>query len=451
MYDLIVLGGGPGGVRAAELAARHGMKVVVVEKDKIGGTCLNRGCIPTKALYSCVIGGKGAREGLWDRLNGVVQKLRQGNLTSLKMAGATLLKGTGVITGWGDVKEMKVTKADGTEETIQAKKLLIATGARSVRPEFVGNTLPQVLTGDWAIIDPDLWDPAHNEKVKTVAVLGAGVIALEMAMILQGLGKQVILLKHSDQILRRLDGDIKKAVTMAMRKRKTDIREYVRLGEAVADGDGLIIKGTAKDVPFEAKCDRLILASSMVPILDGYGLEGSPVNIVKGCIAVDGAMRTSVPGVWAIGDCTGGAMLAHLAEYQALAAVKDMVGEEYRVNNDFVPACVFVDPEIGAVGLTQEQAEARHIEVDISKAYFGANGMALSMGEGNGFIKVIARKSDGVILGVHIMGPEAASLLGEATLAVARGMTAEEVAYSVHAHPTLCECFKDACLHLVEK
>lgn len=450
MYDLIVLGGGPGGMKAAEVAGSRGLKVALVEKEHLGGTCLNRGCIPTKALYSHVIGGKGAREGLWSRLEGVVEKLRTGAAQTLKLSKVNVIKGVGTVTSWGETKKLSVVKPDGSTEVLEAPKLLIATGARSVVPDFAGNDLPQVLTGDWAIIDPQLWDPDRNGQVKTVAVLGAGVIALEMATILQGLGKDVILLKHSDQILRRIDGDLKKKVVQTVKKRKTTVYDYVHLTSARQEGDGLVLSGTAGEEPLEVACDRLILASSMVPILDGFGLEDSGVEIKKGCIAVDSHMRTSLPGVWAIGDCTGGAMLAHLAEYQAVSAAFDMLGDDYSVDLDALPACVFIDPEVAYVGLTEEQAKERGEEIVTSKAYFAANGMALAMGEGDGFIKVVARASDKRLLGVHIIGPEAASLLGEASLAVSKGLTAHDVAFSVHSHPTLCECFKDACMRLAE-
>lgn len=449
MYDLIVLGGGPGGMRAAELAGHHGWKVAVVEKDRMGGTCLNRGCIPTKALYAHAIGGKGELAGLWPRVEGVMEKLRRGIDATMKLAGVEIHRGVGTVLQWEGTKKVSVVSDKG-EEILEGARLLVATGARSVRPDFKGNDLPQVLTGDWAIVDPQLWDPEQNQAVETVAVLGAGVISLEMAMILQNLGKKVLLLKHSDQILRRLDGDIKKKVAQVVKKRKTTVYEYVRLSEAVADGDGLILKGTSSDKPFEERCDRIILASSMVPILDGFGLENSAVRVEKGCIAVNEAMRTSVEGVYAIGDCTGGAMLAHLAEYQALAAVEHMMGRSYRVNLDAMPACVFIDPEVATVGLTEEEALARGEEIISVKAYFAANGMALALGESDGFVKVVARKADLRLLGVHIIGPEAASLVGEAALAVDRGLTAKDVALSIHAHPTLCECFKDACFRVME-
>lgn len=450
MYDLVVLGGGPGGQKAAELASARGMKVAVVEKDRLGGTCLNRGCIPTKALYAHIIGGRGEREGLWERVEAVVNKLRQGTSTALRMAKVPVYKGHGTVTQWKGEKKITVEKADGTTEDLVASRLLIATGARSVLPEFEGNKGARIFTGDWAITAPLLWDPRQNQEVKRVAVLGAGVIALEMAMMLQGLGKEVVLLKHSDQVLRRMDGDIKKAVIKALKERKTVMRDYVTLVRAVETEVGLSLSGTEKDVPFEEQCNALIVASSMDPILDGFGLERSSVAVRKGAIAVDEAMRTSVEGVYAIGDCTGGAMLAHLAEYQALAAVGDMTGDPYRVDMDALPSCIFIDPEVAVTGLTEEEAKSRGEGIVTAKAYFAANGMALALGEGDGFVKIVARASDRKILGVHIMGPEAASLLGEATLAVAKGMTAGEVARTVHAHPTLCECFRDACARAAE-
>ncbi|NCB17530.1 MAG: NAD(P)/FAD-dependent oxidoreductase, partial [Synergistales bacterium] len=416
MYDLVILGGGPGGLRAAELAAAAGLKTVLIEKDRLGGVCLNRGCIPTKALYAHIIGGKGPREGLWSRVEGVMDKLRQGSATALRMAGAKVVRGTGTVTQWEGEKKISVRKEDGSGEEITGARLLLATGARSVRPSFVGNDLPEVLTGDWAITDPALWDPERNGEVRTVAVLGAGVIAMEMAMMLQDFGKQVILLKHSDQILRRLDGDIKKKTIQILKKRGTLMRDYVRLQEASLSDGKLILRGTSKDEPFEESCDRLILASSMEPVLDGFGLENSPVKTEKGAIAADSSQRTSVEGIYAVGDCTGGAMLAHLAEYHALAAVSSMTGGNYTVDYDAVPACVFMNPEVGTVGLTEEEALARGENAVSVKAYFAANGMALSLGESDGFVKVVARASDKTLLGVHIMGPEAASVLGEAAL-----------------------------------
>ena len=249
MYDLVILGGGPGGLRAAELAAAAGMNTVLVEKDRLGGVCVNSGCIPTKALYASIIGGKGPGEGLWSRVESVVDKLRQGSATSLRMAGVRYLRGTGEVTRWEGGKRVSATKADGGVEEIVGARLLLATGARSVRPPFRGGDLPGILTGDRAITEPSLWDPERNSPVKTVAILGAGVIAVEMASLLQGMGKEVVLLKRSDQVLRRMDGDIKKKTVQILKKRGTVIKDHVRLREASLKEGRLSLEGTAGDEP----------------------------------------------------------------------------------------------------------------------------------------------------------------------------------------------------------
>ena len=445
MYDLIVLGGGPGGTRAAELAARHGMQVALVEKAHLGGTCLNRGCIPTKALYSHVIGGKGPREGLWTRLEGVIDTLRKGNAQLMKMAGVKVLRGTGVVAQWEGTKKMTVTHDDGSEEQIEGKRLLVAVGARSVRPEFAGNDLPQVLTGDWAITDPQLWDPERNASVRTVAVLGAGVIALEMGMILQGLGKKVILLKHSDQILRRLDGDVKKKVALAVKRRKTVVKDYVRLTEAAADGDGLILRGTSKDEPFEERCDRLIVGSSMTPILEGYGLENSAMKIEKGCLAVDAQMRTSIDGVWAIGDCNGKLMLAHTAYREAEVAVNDMLGKKDRIDYSIIPSVIYTTPEVACVGETEQSAKEKGLDVQVVKVPMALSGRYLAENpKGDGFCKLLYDRKNRCVVGVHLVGSYASEIIYGAAMMVHSKLPVQHLDKIVFPHPTVGEVVREA-------
>ena len=287
--------------------------------------------------------------------------------------------------------------------------------------------------------------------VQSVAVVGAGVIAVELAGILKDLGKDVTLLKHSDQILRRCDEDIKKKVRQAVKKKKITTVDHFRIGEVIKEDGRLLVKGEAEGKEVTVICDRLILAASMIPVLDGYGLEGSGLSYSDRGISVDRNMMTSIEGVYAIGDCTGGMMLAHLAEYQALSAVEHMVGREYYVDPVKVPYCIFFDPEIAEVGLTEEEAISKGHDVVVGRVFFAANGMALAMDRSDGFVKVVADRSDGRILGVHIMGPEAATMISEAALAVAKDLTVKDVAYTVHPHPTLSECFKDALFRILEE
>ncbi len=449
MYDLIVLGGGPGGTRAAELGAKAGLKTVLIEMDRLGGTCLNRGCIPTKAYYAALVGGRVFPEDMWNYREGIVKKLGEGISTLLKMSGAEILRGKGKIASAGETKIVEVETPDGTKR-IEGRFLLLAPGARSLPLEFEGADLPGVLTGDWAVTEPNLWKYPETERVKSVGIVGAGVIAVEFAVLLRRMGKEVTILKHSDQLLRRADRDIKKKLVQSFKKMKITLVDYFSPERAAAEEDKIRIEGKTREGEYSLLCDRLLLASSMVPILDGYGLENTSINHSLKGISVDSRMKTNLPGVYALGDVTGGMMLAHLAEYQALSAVEHILGREYIIEKDNVPWCVFSDPEIAAVGLSEDEAEKRGIAVRIARAYFLGNGMALAMNSTDGFIKVLASKEDDTLLGVHIIGPEAASLIGEAALAVGHRMKAADVARTVHPHPTLTECFKEALFRLEE-
>ncbi|PIE54874.1 MAG: acetoin dehydrogenase [Dethiosulfovibrio peptidovorans] len=451
MYDLMVLGGGPGGCRAAELAARAGMKTVLVEKDCLGGTCLNRGCIPTKAYYADAVSKLGPVEAMWAKKEAVVKKLKKGIETLMDREGVTVLQGEASIADVrGDEKRLLVT-TDGREEIVGARRLLIATGAVSRLLDFPGADLDGIIGGDWAVTDQGLWDSSMSDKVTSVAVMGAGVIAVEFAGILKDLGKDVTMLKHSDQILRRCDEDVKKKVKQIVKKKKIATVDYMCIQEVVREDGRLCVRGTAQDQEISLVCDRLILAASMVPVLSGYGLEDSGIAFTDKGITVDKHMRTSVEGVYAVGDCTGGMMLAHLAEYQALSAVEDMLGRDMVVEPDNVPSCIFFDPEIAYVGRTEQEARDEGIDIAVGRVFFAANGMALAMGHSDGFVKVISERVSGKILGVHIIGPEASALISEAALAVNRGLTVREVAYTVHPHPTLSECFKDALFRILDE
>lgn len=450
VYDLIVLGGGPGGYRAAELASQAGFKTVLVEKDRLGGTCLNRGCIPTKAYYADAVGKLGPVDKMWAKKEAVVSKLQKGIATLMDRCSVDVVKGVGTLGDLsGEEKELKVS-TDRGEVVLKGRRLIIAVGAMSKPLSFPGVDLEGVIGGDWAVTDQGMWDQSMADQVRSVAVVGAGVIAVELAGILKDLGKEVTLLKHSDQILRRCDEDIKKKVRQAVKKKKIATVDYFKIKEAVKEDGRLKVKGEAEGKDLEVLCDRLILAASMVPILEGYGLECSGVAYSDKGISVDRNMMTSKEGVYAIGDCTGGMMLAHLAEYQALSAVEHMAGREYYVDPAKVPSCIFFDPEIAVVGLTEEEAVAKGYDTVVGRVFFVANGMALAMDRSDGFVKVVADRADGRILGVHIVGPEAATLISEAALAIAKDMTVKEVAYTVHPHPTLSECFKDALFRILE-
>lgn len=449
IYDVIVLGGGPGGNKAAEIAAKNGLKTVMIEKSDLGGVCLNWGCIPTKAYFSSLSGGQRSLEEMWDHKEKIVKKLRDGISTLMKKSGVEVVVGTGRIKQTGDTKVVEVETKGGLKK-FEGKNLIISTGARSLRLDFEGAHLPEVLTGDRAVNSEDLWKYPECEKIRSVAVVGAGVIAVEFAALLSKAGKEVTILKHSDQVLRRTDRDVKKKVIQSFKKMKISMIDHFEPERAVKDGEGLKVSGKTPDGQKEIRCDRLILASSMRPVLDGWGLENTDLEHSEKGIKVNGNMETNIPGVYAIGDVTGGMMLAHLAEYHALSALEHILGGEFHIDPDFVPWCVFTEPEIAVAGITEDQAEKRGIEFKTARAYFLGNGMALAMGKTDGFVKVIASADDDTLLGVHIAGPEASSLVGEAALAVSGKMKARDVARTVHPHPTLTECFKEALFRLEE-
>ncbi|MCF6465159.1 dihydrolipoyl dehydrogenase family protein [Clostridium sp. Cult2] len=439
MYDVIVLGGGPGGYKAAELSGKAGLKTVLIEKEHLGGMCLNRGCIPTKAYYSDIIGKRGAVENMWDKKNQVVETLRGGISQLMKLNNVDVIYGEGTIVDTNDIKKVEVKVGQDIKE-VRGKNLIIAVGSICRQMDFENNDLDEIITGDYGVNREDLW---NSDEVKSVAIAGAGVIAIEFAFMLKALGKDVTILKHSDQILRKCDIDIKKKLKSIIRRNKINTIDYFEIEKVEKIDDSLVVYGNSKKGPQEVKCERLILCSSLVPIVDGYGLENTDIEYSEQGIKVNEFMRTNKDGVYAIGDVTGGMMLAHVAEYEAMAAIDNIIGKDYTVDYKSVPACVFAEPEIAYVGITEQEAEGKGMKIQIGKSHFMSNGMALAMNDTTGFVKVIADEN-GKLIGTHIMGPEASALISEAALGIYAGLTVEQVAKCVHPHPTLSECFKDA-------
>lgn len=446
MYDVIILGGGPGGYRAAELSGKKGLKTVVIEKDYMGGMCLNRGCIPTKAYYSDVVGKCSPLSNMWNKKKQVVETLRDGIAQLMEINNVDVKIGYGVIKEADQyVKKVEVTTSEG-KEIVEGKNLIIAVGSKTMDTKFENDNIDGIIRGDFAVNDEELW---NSNEVHSVVIAGAGVIAVEFAFILREMGKEVTILKHSDQILRRCDIDIKKQLKSLIKRKKINTIDYFNISKVTKEGESLIVHGTSNKGDAEIKCDRLIIASSMTPIIDGYGIENTNIQYDSKGIKVDEHLRTNVPGVYAIGDVIGGMMLAHVAEYQAMSVVCAINHEDFIIDYNSVPYCIFAEPEIAAVGLTEQNAKEKGINYKVGKSYFVSNGMALAMGKTTGFVKVIADENN-KILGVHILGPEASALIGEAALAIYAGLTVEQVARCVHPHPTLTECFKDALFNIID-
>lgn len=446
--DLVIIGGGPGGYEAAIRASQLGAKVTLVEEDKLGGTCLNRGCIPTKALYKnaeVVNSLKGMNEygiTLGDytfdmakaqlRKNEVVNKLVTGIDQLLKGNSIEVIKGRATFKG---SKLLEITTESGVEE-ITAANIIIATGSSTSSVPVPGINLPNVVTSDEIL---------NFEQVpKSLAILGGGVVGVEFAGIFAALGTQVTIIEFLPKILYRLDDELSKKLTVYLKKQGIKVVTGTGLKEVQQLKDGLkLIVGNDKGNS-EIECDYLLSAAGRKPNLDGLNLEAAGIVYDKKGIKVDDNYKTSIDGVYAIGDVIGGIMLAHVASEEGKACVENIYGQHSKINYNAIPSCVFTFPEASSVGMTEDEAKENKVDYIVGKFMFGANGKALTMGEGEGFVKVLAEKESHKIIGVHIMGPHASDIVQEGSVAIQNGLTVEDIKESVFAHPTLSEVFYEA-------
>lgn len=442
-YDLIIIGGGPGGYELAAEQAGAGKRVALVEKDRLGGTCLNRGCIPTKCLCSSADAIRTVQNAAQfgvdvpaftlsypkaaERMRSVVDTLRSGI--------GQMLRGVEVIEAEarlapGGTAVCPVSVIAG-EDTLMAPEIIIATGSRPARLPIPGAEL--------AIDSDDLL--ALDELPGSVAIIGGGVIGMEFASILAAFGTEVTVIEYCKEILPPFDGEIAKRLRLALGRRGIKIVTGASAREIARTPDGLLrvdyetAKGAAS-----IEAEAVLMAVGRRPVLppgcEEAGIELTP----KGFIKVDGAMRTSVPGVYAVGDVNGLCMLAHAASAQSRVAA----GEE--VDLTIIPSAVFTHPEAAMAGATEESLKASGAAYATAKSLFGANGKAVAMGEGEGLVKVIYAPADGSILGVHILGPHASDIAAEAAALMFGKVTVDDAATSlVHGHPTLSEALSAAC------
>ena len=450
-YDLVVIGGGPGGYVAAIRAAQLGMTAAVVEKeDKLGGTCLRVGCIPSKALLESShkyeeAGHEFSQHGIsvaglafdlaamMKRKEDVVTTLSKGIEALLAKNKVARVRGTGRLAGPGRVE---VTAADGTKSVLESQRILLAVGSKSVvlpgiqvDGRYVG-TSTEALSFDAV--------PAH------LVVIGGGYIGLELGSVWRRLGSKVTVLEYADRILTGIDADIAAEALPLFRKQGLDIRLGVKVNSARAAGGKCLVECEGQE-PIE--CDRVLAATGRRPATEDLGLETVGITTDKrGWIPVDGQFRTAAAGVYAIGDCIPGPMLAHKAEEDGVACVEAMKSGWAHVDYDLVPAVVFTHPEIAAVGQTEEQLVAAGTKYKKGVFPFRANGRARTINDTTGKVKVLADATTDRVLGVHIIGPAAGDLIGEAAAAMNFGATAEDIARVCHAHPTLPEALKEAAL-----
>src|SRR6267378_3916033 len=443
-FDVVVVGGGPGGYVAAIRAAQLGAKTAIIEKDRLGGTCLVRGCIPTKALlqsselYSLAKGG--AEFGLvadsiafdWTvaqkRKTAVVDQLVKGVEGLLKAGGVTTFRGAGRLSGKGVVTV--------GNDVIQAKDIVIATGSAVSR-------IP--LKGAEHTIDSDQILEL-KEVPKRLAVIGGGVVGMEFAAMFAALGSKVTVLEMLPQVLPMVEADLVNVYTKHLSGLGGEIHTSSKVAEVARAGKALQVRFSTGGEGGAVDADQVLLAVGRSPYTDGLGAEAAGVKLERGRVVVDDHLRTTAAGVWAIGDVIGGIMLAHVASYEGICAVENIAGHARVPDYHAAPNCVYTDPEIAHVGLGEKEAKERGLEVKIGRFPFAASGRALTLGQSEGFVKVVADAPSVRLLGVHIIGARATDLIAEATLAVQNGLTLDQLDLTMHAHPTLPEAIMEAAL-----
>ena len=444
-FDVVVIGGGPGGYVAALRAAQLGAKTAIVEKDRMGGTCLVRGCIPTKALLQSSELYTQARYGAafgvvadhlafdWSaaqkRKTVVVDQLVKGVEGLLKAGGVTSFKGSARLAGKGVV--------DVGGDRLQAKDIVIATGSAIARIALPGAEL--------AIDSDQILE--LKEVPRRLAVIGGGVVGMEFAAMFAALGSKVTVLEMLPQVLSMVDADLVAVYTKHLAKLGGDVHTDSKVSEVAKHNGGLQVRFSTGGEGGAVDADQVLLAVGRVPYTQGLDAEKAGVKLDRGRVVVDDHLRTTADGIWAIGDVIGRIMLAHVASYEGVCAVENIAGHGNRVPDyHAAPNCVYTDPEIAHVGLGEKEARDKGVAVKIGKFPFAAAGRALTLGQTEGFVKVIADAESGKLLGAHIIGPRATDLIAEATLAIQNGLTLEQVDLTIHAHPTLPESFMEAAL-----
>jgi dihydrolipoamide dehydrogenase len=453
-YDVIVLGGGPGGYPCAIRLGQLGLQVACVEEEEYGGVCLNWGCIPSKALISTAHlyhkAKAGADQGLMvssvavdaERMqrwkDGIVKKLTGGVRTLLKGNGAEVVEGRGKLL---DGNRVEVTK-NGNVEVLVAKSIVIATGSATIQIpgfEFDGKT---VIGAREAV--------SLSQIPRRLAVIGGGVIGLELGMVYQAFGSELSVVELTPNLLPGTDPDCVKLVERTITKRGGKILKGAKAErfERNADGSLTLHVGLSAGGSERIDCDVLLVAVGMRPRSRGIGLEEVGVSIdPRGFVTTDESCRTNIGNIYAIGDVSGPPMLAHKATKEGEVCAEVIAGKRAAKDWVTVPGIIFTDPEIATVGLTEEQAKEQGFGVKVGKFPFAALARAMSIRETDGFVKVVTDKETKRVLGIHIVGPAASDLISEAALALEMVATADDIAMTIHPHPTLGEALMEAAAH----
>jgi dihydrolipoamide dehydrogenase len=452
-FDLSVIGSGPGGYVAAIRAAQSGMKVAIVERENLGGICLNWGCIPTKALLKSAevvetirkahqFGIKASNpevdfNAVIKRSRQIANRLSKGVGFLMKKNNIEVFEGTGQLEGNNRVV---VLDANGNETAvIHSQQFLLATGARP-------RNLPGLeLDGNKLIAYREAM--TLPQQPKSMIIIGAGAIGVEFAYFYNAIGTQVTLLEMMPQILPLEDTEIVETVHKSLKKSGIRIHVDTRVTKVDQSGEGVTVYGTTPDGDKSWDAELCLVAVGIQPNSDGIGLEETGIETDQGYVKVDDQYRTNVGNVWAIGDLIGVPMLAHAASHEGLSAVEAMIGlPTHRINPDTVPSCTYCQPQVASVGITEAQAKGRGLDIKIGRFPFVASSKAVAAGEREGLVKLIFDGMGDKLLGAHIVGPEATELIAESGLAQLHPEPFKAITSMIHAHPTLSEAVIEAAL-----
>jgi dihydrolipoyl dehydrogenase len=456
-YDVAIIGAGPGGYVSALYGGLKGLKIALIEKDRrLGGTCLLRGCIPSKAMVKTAeltlqmrhaekygIHLQGEVNVNWEATKARKDKVVEGLVNGL--TGLVKSRKVDVIHGHGTITSPRSIMVDGRE--VRARNIIIATGSGTILPTDVpGGDLPAVITSD-DILDADLTAKRVPEMPQSIIVVGGGVVGMEFASIFNGYGCKVTVVVSSPRVLRLVDEEIARRFSMVAKNQGIEIisrSDIVKMEEGEG-GKGL--KATIRNVDSGAEevreVSNVLWAKGRYLYSNNLGLNEIGLTTERGFLPTDERMMTTVDGVYAIGDLVPGAMLAHVAMYEGEVAIDNITGHYRAADYGAVPDVIFTIPEIASVGLTEQQAKDRGFPVKVTKFNFAALGRAQAIGEPDGLVKMVCDPGSGVILGMQIMGAHASDIIAECTLAVNQGITAEELAHTIHAHPTMPEAVQE--------
>jgi dihydrolipoamide dehydrogenase len=454
-YDAIVIGAGPGGYPCAIRLAQLKQKTICIEKESPGGVCLNWGCIPSKALINAAHFYQKARESeamgikiagvevdankMQDWKEGIVKRLTGGVRGLLKGNGADYLAGTARVVG---PKQVEVTQADGTVEKLEATKaIVIATGSSTIEiPSFKFDN-KQIIGAREAV--------SLRHVPKRLLVIGGGVIGLELGMVYQSLGSELTVVEALPDLLNGVDPDCAKVVERRIAKRGGKIYKNAKaLGHERQSDGSITVKIEVEGKPLDVPVDTVLVAVGMRPNGRNLGLEQVGVTVdQRGFVPTDRFCRTNVPSIYAVGDVSGVPLLAHKATKEGEIAAEVIAGHKAEKDWVTIPGAIFTDPEIATAGLTEAEAKAKGFEISVGKFPFSVLGKAMAMNETEGFVKIVADKKTKQVLGFHIVGPEASTMISEGALALEMAAFLDDLSLTIHPHPTLGESLMEAAAH----